>query len=98
MDAVYDAGVRSGRSRNLDIRRDLSGQYLGSRDASKEAEAEMSVETRRSAEQGAAWNARQLEGEGRSARRRSLVTSIAEVRGPAAIMRRDALFRRALLA
>jgi len=58
----------------------------------------MSVETRRSAEQSVAWDARVAEGDAKRVRRRGPTAGIAEVRGPAASMRRDALFRRMLVA
>ncbi|MGO9490321.1 MAG: sugar transferase [Solirubrobacteraceae bacterium] len=62
----------------------------------------MSVETGNPSEAGVAWGAPPLAEPtprgflGLAARRRVLVSGIAEVRGPAASMRRDALFRRML--
>ncbi len=60
----------------------------------------MSVETGSGTEKGAAW-AQPLSSErgflGRAGKRRVLGPGISEVRGPAACMRRDALFRRMLL-
>lgn len=73
---------------------------MGVRVASKEAVVAVSVETGGGGEKGVAWGpplagARGVRGLG--ARRRVLPLGIAEVRGPAASMRRDALFRRLLV-
>jgi exopolysaccharide biosynthesis polyprenyl glycosylphosphotransferase len=74
---------------------------MGARVASKEAGVAMSVETGNGMEEGVAWRA-PLAGSrgflGLGVRRGVLASGIAEVRGPAACMRRDALFRRMLLA
>jgi exopolysaccharide biosynthesis polyprenyl glycosylphosphotransferase len=57
----------------------------------------MSVETGSGAESGVGWG-RSLPGSrGSLGRRRALPTGISEVRGPAACMRRDAVFRRLLV-
>jgi exopolysaccharide biosynthesis polyprenyl glycosylphosphotransferase len=56
----------------------------------------MSVETGGSAESGVGW-ARALPASGRLGRRRRSPPAIAQVRGPAASMRRDAVFRRLLV-
>ncbi len=58
----------------------------------------MSVETGRGAETGAPWGGVEARrGVGAGSARRGLAPSLADVRGPAACMRRDALFRRTLL-
>jgi exopolysaccharide biosynthesis polyprenyl glycosylphosphotransferase len=64
--------------------------------ASKEAAA-MSVETGGGAETGVGWGRAVPAPRGRLGRRRILTPGISEVRGPAACMRRDAVFRRLLL-
>ncbi len=73
---------------------------MGTHAASKEAGGAVSVETGSGTEKGAAW-AQPLTAPrgflGRGGRRRVLGPGISEVRGPAACMRRDALFRRMLL-
>ena len=63
--------------------------------ASKEAGDAMSVETGSGTESGVGWG-RAAAGS-RLARRRVLAAGISEVRGPAASMRRDAVFRRLLV-
>ncbi|HME02557.1 MAG TPA: sugar transferase [Solirubrobacteraceae bacterium] len=68
--------------------------------ASKEAEAAMSVDTGSGTEAGVPWSSASTAGGrlfGRAAKRRLAAGGIAEVRGPAASLRRDSLFRRMLL-
>ncbi len=65
--------------------------------ASKEAAGEMSVDTGRETESGAAWGRPLSVSRGLLGRRRESATEVTEVRGPAACMRRDAVFRRTLL-
>lgn len=68
--------------------------------ASKEAGGAVSVETGSGTEKGLAWGASAPASRGflaRATRRGGLAQGISEVRGPAASMRRDALFRRMLL-
>ncbi len=57
----------------------------------------MSVETGSSTDGGTGWARSLTASRGRLARRRIAANEIAEVRGPAASMRRDAVFRRLLL-
>src|ERR1035438_6746618 len=57
----------------------------------------MSVETKNSTESGVGWGSSLPGSWGVLERRRVLPAGIAEVRGPAACMRRDAIFRRLLL-
>jgi len=73
---------------------------MGARVASKEAVVAVSVETGGGGEKGVAWGAPLVGARGfrgLGARRRALPLGISEVRGPAACMRRDALFRRLLV-
>jgi exopolysaccharide biosynthesis polyprenyl glycosylphosphotransferase len=73
---------------------------MGTRVASREAGGAVSVETGNGAEKGVAWGpplAAPRGFRGLAGRRRVLAPGISEVRGPAACMRRDALFRRMLL-
>src|SRR5664279_2985315 len=65
--------------------------------ASKEAGDAMSVETGSSAESGVGWGGELSGSRGRLGRRRALSAGISEVRGPAASMRRDSVFRRLLV-
>ena len=77
------------------------GENNGDVAASKEAEGSMSIDTGSSTEAGLPWSSSSTAGSrglfGRAARRRLAAGGIAEVRGPAASMRRDSLFRRMLL-
>src|SRR6476661_10909643 len=66
--------------------------------ASKEATGAMSVETGGSGETGVGWGRAVPASRGLLGRRRVLAPGISEVRGPAASMRRDAVFRRMLFA
>ncbi len=73
---------------------------MGARVASKEADQAVSVEAGGGTEEGVAWVAPLAASRGlwgRGGRRRVWAAGISEVRGPAASMRRDALFRRMLL-
>jgi exopolysaccharide biosynthesis polyprenyl glycosylphosphotransferase len=63
---------------------------------SKEAGDAVSVEAGSEAEQGVGWGWPLLGAKGRG-RRRALAPGISEVRGPAACMRRDSIFRRLLV-
>ncbi len=96
---VYDASAGAG-SRNLDISW-AGGENNGDVVASKEAEGSMSIDTGSSTEAGLPWSSSSTAGSrglfGRAAKRRLAAGGIAEVRGPAASMRRDSLFRRMLL-
>jgi exopolysaccharide biosynthesis polyprenyl glycosylphosphotransferase len=69
---------------------------MGVRVASKEAGVAVSVEAGSGSEQGVVW-VPPLAGSRWGVRRRGWVSGISEVRGPAACVRRDALFRRLLL-
>src|SRR5271166_3676992 len=64
---------------------------------SKEAGEAVSVEAGDGAEQGVGWGWPVPGSRGLRGRRRALASGISEVRGPAACMRRDAIFRRLLL-
>jgi exopolysaccharide biosynthesis polyprenyl glycosylphosphotransferase len=65
--------------------------------ASKEAAGTMSVDTGGNAETGVGWGRPLPVTRGKLGRRRLLTTGIAEVRGPAACMHRDSVFRRLLV-
>lgn len=73
---------------------------MGARVASKEAGVAVSVEAGSGSEEGVAWVGPLAASRGvwaRGGRRRVWAAGISEVRGPAACMRRDALFRRMLV-